>query len=122
MDARGYITVTARLKDMIIRGGENIYPAEVEACILERPDVMDVAVLGVADEKWGETVAAVIQIRPDQTPPTVEELRAHCRKHMAPQKTPEHWFLCDTFPLTGSGKVQKFRLRQMVKEQKLTKL
>ena len=112
MDQRGYVRITGRLKDMIIRGGENIYPAEVEARLLEHPAVSDVAVFGLSDPTWGEVVAAAIRLHADALLPAASELRDHCRAALAPQKAPEAWFLCEAFPLTGSGKIQKFRLRE----------
>jgi len=96
---------------MIIRGGENIYPAEIEKQLFAHPGVADVAVFGVPDAYWGEIVAAAIRAADPSAPPSVAELHAHCRSFLAPHKTPTKWFICAEFPLTGSGKVQKFRLR-----------
>ena len=110
MDARGYCTVEGRLKDMIIRGGENIYPRELEDLLFNHPDVGEVAVVGLPDEKWGEVVAAFMRPAPGHTLDK-DELFAYMREHLAPHKTPKHWFSVDTFPLTGSGKIQKFKLR-----------
>ncbi len=110
MDARGYVRVTARVKEMIIRGGENLFPAEIENVLLEHPDVAEVAVIGAPDERWGEIVICFLRLAPgaelDQT-----SLRAHCRTHLAPQKTPARWITVESWPLTGSGKIQKFVLR-----------
>lgn len=114
MDDRGYVRVTGRLKDMIIRGGENVYPAELEARILEHPGVMNTSVFGAPDDKWGEVVCAALQLRPGVAAPSSDELRAHCRETLAPHKVPTRWLLCKDFPMTGSGKVQKFRLREML--------
>ncbi|MGY3477143.1 AMP-binding protein [Bradyrhizobium ottawaense] len=111
IDEGGYIRVTGRLKDMIIRGGENIYPVEIEACLLRHPEVADVAVFGAPDEKWGEVVAAAVRLSSSASG-CAERLTAHCRDAMAPHKTPILWFACSEFPLTASGKVQKFRLRE----------
>ena len=113
MDSRGYVRVTGRLKDMIIRGGENIYPAELEACLMEHPAIAMAVVFGKPDPKWGETICAAVKFRDGTGYPGFEELRDHCRTKMAPHKTPVHWFTCDGFPMTGSGKVQKFRLREL---------
>ena len=107
MDARGYVRVTGRVKEMIIRGGENLFPAEIENVLLEHPDVAEVAVVGLPDPKWGEIVACFVR---GETGVDVVALRAHCRAHMAPQKTPSVWISVDAFPLTGSGKIQKFKL------------
>jgi len=122
MDERGYLKVTGRLKDMIIRGGENIYPAELEARLLEHPRVANVSVFGAPDAHWGEVVCAAIQFREEQDRPTGEELKAHCRQALAPGKVPTRWFSCDAFPMTGSGKIQKFRLQEFLKDGQLTEL
>jgi fatty-acyl-CoA synthase/long-chain acyl-CoA synthetase len=115
MDPQGYISVTGRLKDMIIRGGENIYPAEVEACLMRHPAVAEVVVFGAPDQKWGEIVAAAVRLSKGANANT-EILIAHCRETIAPHKAPTLWLLCDDFPLTASGKVQKFRLRDALLE------
>jgi fatty-acyl-CoA synthase/long-chain acyl-CoA synthetase len=122
MDERGYCKVTGRLKDMIIRGGENIYPVQVETVLMKHEAVADAAVFGVPDAHWGEQVAAAIRFRQGAAPCTAEQLKQHCRQHIAPHKAPEHWFVCDAFPLTGSGKVQKFRLKNWINEGDLCKL
>ncbi|MDP6690924.1 MAG: AMP-binding protein [Alphaproteobacteria bacterium] len=110
MDARGYVRVTGRVKEMIIRGGENLFPAEIENVLAEHDSVAEVAVVGLPDDKWGEIVAGFV--RPEagcEVDPTA--LRSHCREHLAAQKTPTVWFSVSEFPLTGSGKIQKFALR-----------
>jgi fatty-acyl-CoA synthase len=112
MDDRGYCSIEGRLKDMIIRGGENIYPRELEELLFAHPKVGDVAVVGIPDEKWGEEVVAFIRPAPGERIDK-EELFAYTREHLAPHKTPRHWFVLDAFPLTGSGKVQKFKLRDL---------
>jgi fatty-acyl-CoA synthase len=111
MDDRGYCTVEGRLKDMIIRGGENIYPRELEDLLFAHPNVGEVAVVGLPDEKWGETVAAFVRPAPGCAIDK-DELFSYMRDHLAPHKTPKHWFAVDAFPLTGSGKIQKFKLRE----------
>ncbi len=110
MDERGYCRIGGRLKDMIIRGGENIYPREIEQVLFEHDDVTDVAVLGVPDPVWGEQVAAFIRPAPGRRPDP-GALFAYCRERLAPHKTPRHWRVVDTFPLTPSGKVKKYVLR-----------
>lgn len=110
MDERGYTTIDGRLKDMIIRGGENIYPRELEEALFQHPDVGEVAVVGLPDDHLGEVVAAFIRAAPGATPDR-DDLFAYLRERLSPQKTPRHWFLVDEFPLTGSGKIQKFVLR-----------
>ena len=110
MDERGYCTVEGRLKDMIIRGGENVYPRELEDILFSHESVSEVAVVGLPDEKWGETVAAFVKPAPGHS---VDKnvLFHHMREHLAPHKTPKHWFVVEEFPMTGSGKIQKFKLR-----------
>jgi acyl-CoA synthetase (AMP-forming)/AMP-acid ligase II len=112
MDERGYCTIAGRLKDMIIRGGENIYPREIEQVLFAHPAVADAAVVGVPDPKWGEQVAAFVRPALGQTPDP-GELSAYCREHLAAHKTPRYWTVLDEFPLTPSGKVQKFLLREL---------
>jgi len=110
MDSRGFVKVTGRVKEMIIRGGENLFPAEIENILLEHPDVAEVAVVGVPDPRMGEAVAAFVRMAAGASlDPT--GLIAHCRANIAAHKTPTHWIEVAEFPLTGSGKVQKFVLR-----------
>ncbi len=110
MDAQGFITITGRVKEMIIRGGENLFPVEIENALLEHPAVAQVAVVGLPDEKWGEIVAAFI--RPAEGAELDQQaLKAHCRELLAAQKTPNVWVPVSEYPMTGSGKVQKFQLR-----------
>jgi fatty-acyl-CoA synthase len=110
MDARGFVKITGRVKEMIIRGGENLFPAEIENILLEHPDVAEVAVVGVPDERMGEAVAAFVRVAPGgNLDPSA--LIAHCRANIAAQKTPTHWIEVSEWPLTGSGKIQKFALR-----------
>ena len=111
MDERGYCTVEGRLKDMIIRGGENIYPRELEELLFRHPAVGEVAVVGLPDERYGEVVAAFVRPVPGGVVDK-DELIAYLRGEVAPHKIPRHWFAVDAFPLTGSGKNQKFRLRE----------
>ena len=110
MDARGYCRIAGRLKDMVIRGGENLFPAEIEAVLLEHPAVAEAAVIGVADALMGEELAAFVRLREARPDPAA--LRAHVRGRLAAPKAPRYWVFLDAFPLTGSGKVQKFVLRQ----------
>ncbi|TCM68773.1 fatty-acyl-CoA synthase/long-chain acyl-CoA synthetase [Acinetobacter calcoaceticus] len=116
MDARGYCKVTGRLKDMIIRGGENIYPAEIEGIIMKHAAVADVAVFGLPDEQWGEVVAVALRLHAGSDVPSAQSLKAHCRESIAAHKSPQAWYVCESFPLTGSGKVQKFRLKELALE------
>lgn len=110
MDERGYTKIEGRLKDMIIRGGENIYPREVEELLFRHDSVAEVAVVGLPDEKFGEIVGAFLRPAPGQAI-NRDELHAYLRQHLSPQKTPTKWCIIDEFPLTGSGKIQKFVLR-----------
>ncbi len=112
MDARGYVKITGRVKEMIIRGGENLFPAEIEAALLEHPAIAEVAVAGVPDEKWGEIVACFMRAADGTERPDESELRAFIRERLSPQKTPAHWVWMTEFPLTGSGKIQKFQLAE----------
>jgi fatty-acyl-CoA synthase len=122
LDERGYLTVTGRLKDMIIRGGENIYATEIEQVLFTHAGVRDVTVLGLPDPVWGEVVAAVVvPADPGHVPP-VGELHALCRANLAPHKTPTRWFTAAELPLTGSGKIQKFRLREQIGQAALREL
>ena len=110
MDAKGYVRVTGRVKEMIIRGGENLFPAEIENILLEHPDVAEVAVVGIPHHHWGEVVACFVRL---STNVTLDRgaLIAHCRVHLSAQKTPAHWIEIKDWPLTASGKIQKFVLR-----------
>lgn len=112
MDERGYCRVQGRLKDMIIRGGENVYPREIEELLFRHPQVAEVAVVGLPDPKWGENVAAFIRDADPINPASDTELREYCREHLSAQKTPKIWVRVAEFPLTGSGKIQKFVLRE----------
>jgi acyl-CoA synthetase (AMP-forming)/AMP-acid ligase II len=111
MDERGYCRVEGRVKEMIIRGGENIYPREIEMVLLEHAGVAEAAVVGVPDERWGEQVAAFIRPAAGSAPGEAE-LDAFCRQRLAPFKVPRFWLMVDAFPMTASGKVQKFALRE----------
>lgn len=122
MDERGYLRITGRLKDMIIRGGENIYPVEIEEALFTHPQVSGVAVLGLPDATWGETVAAVVVPSGPGAPPTSADLHRHCRAQLAPHKTPVRWFRAEELPLTGSGKIQKFRVREQIDTAELPEL
>lgn len=111
MDGRGYLRITGRVKEMIIRGGENLFPAEIENAMLEHDAIAEVAVVGVPDEKWGEQIACFMRPCGGARPGAVE-LKAFIRERLSPQKTPQYWIYVDEWPLTGSGKVQKFRLAE----------
>ena len=112
MDMEGYVTIVGRSKDMIIRGGENVYPREVEEFLYGHPQIQDVQVIGVPDEKYGEEVMAWVILKPGQTT-TADELTDYCRGKIAHYKVPRYWRMTNQFPMTVSGKVQKYKLREM---------
>jgi len=114
MDDRGYLTITGRLKDMIIRGGENIYPREIEDVLGAHPGVAAVAVIGVPDDTWGEQVGAVIVPAGPGPAPSAEELRAYCRERLARFKAPSLWYFVADLPNTATGKIQKYVLRDRI--------
>jgi acyl-CoA synthetase (AMP-forming)/AMP-acid ligase II len=111
MDSQGYCRIVGRIKDMIIRGGENIYPREIEEVLFAHPSIGDVAVVGIPDEKWGEQVVAFIRRAP-ATQVDEAELHDYIREQLAPHKTPRQWVFVDELPVTTSGKIQKFLLRE----------
>jgi fatty-acyl-CoA synthase len=116
LDADGYCNIVGRIKDMVIRGGENVYPREVEEFLYRHPKIQDVQVFGVPDAKYGEEIAAWIKIRSGETL-TAEEIREFCRDQIAHYKVPRHIRFVDEFPLTVTGKVQKFLMRQHMAEE-----
>ena len=111
MDADGFVNVVGRSKDMVIRGGENVYPRELEEFLYGHPAVADVQVVGVPDRRYGEEICAFVKLRAGATA-TAEDLRAHCRERIAHYKVPRHVLFVDEFPMTVTGKVQKFLLRE----------
>jgi len=114
-DGNGNYRITGRIKDIIIRGGENISPKEVEDYLYRMPGVKDVQVVGVASQRYGEDVGAFI-IQKESHQLTTEDVRDFCKAHIAKYKIPRYIFFVDAFPMTGSGKIQKFRLREMALE------
>jgi fatty-acyl-CoA synthase len=114
MDDRGFLRFKGRLKDLIIRGGENIYPVEVESLLLDHPQVLGVQVVGVPSPYWGEEVGAIVIPRAGAAPPTALELYTYCRERMTSFKVPRLWAFVDEFPMTATGKLQKFRLRNRI--------
>lgn len=113
MDEDGYCQITGRLKDMIIRGGENVYPREIEEFFYTNPKIADVQVIGVPDAKFGEEVMAWIMLKPGETA-TEEEMKEFCRGKIAYYKIPRQIKFVTEFPMTVTGKIQKFRMREMV--------
>ncbi|WP_416908459.1 MAG: AMP-binding protein [Polymorphobacter sp.] len=113
MDARGYVRITGRIKDMIIRGGENIYPREIEEFLLTHPAISDAQVFGVADARHGEAVCAWVIPRPGSAL-TPDDVRAHCQGRIAHYKVPRHVRIVDAFVMTVTGKAQKFEMRKIM--------
>ncbi|MGV9614875.1 AMP-binding protein [Nocardia xishanensis] len=116
MDADGYVAVTGRIKDMVIRGGENIYPREIEEFLYTHPDILDAQVIGVPDEKYGEELMAWIRMREGATPLDAGALRAFCTGKLAHFKIPRYVHIVDEFPMTVTGKIRKAEMREMAKE------
>lgn len=113
MDAQGYVRITGRIKDMIIRGGENIYPREIEEFLLTHPAVQDAQVFGVADEKFGEEVCAWIIARSGESL-SADDILAHCKGRIAHYKVPRHVRIVEAFAMTVTGKAQKFEMRKVM--------
>lgn len=114
MDAEGYVSITGRIKDLIIRGGENIHPLEIESCLLGHDGVRDASVVGIKDEKYGEVVAAFVRKsqNEDGAKLDIESVRNYVRDHLSHHLVPKYVFFTDEYPTTASGKVQKFKLRE----------
>jgi fatty-acyl-CoA synthase len=112
MDADGYLNIVGRIKDMVIRGGENVYPREVEEFLYTHPDIVDAQVIGVPDEKYGEELMAWVRLRKGAEPLTVEALRAFCAGRLAHYKVPRYLRVVDDFPMTVTGKVRKVEMRE----------
>jgi fatty-acyl-CoA synthase len=111
MDERGYIAVVGRIKDMIIRGGENIYPREIEDALFEHEALAGAAVVGLPDDYYGEIAGAFIQVKEGQQV-TADELIAYLRPRLSGYKLPARWYFVDRYPQTLSGKIQKFQIRE----------
>jgi fatty-acyl-CoA synthase len=108
----GYVNISGRIKDMIIRGGENVYPREIEEFLYAHPKISDVQVIGVPDPKYGEEVCAWIRLREGEHA-TEEELREYCRGQIASYKIPRYVRFTTDFPTTVTGKIQKFKMREI---------
>ena len=119
-DSQGYLAIRGRLKDLIIRGGMNIYPREIEDVLIEHEAVFQVAVIGLPDEKWGEIVVAIVQPSHGMTELPLVDLHQYCRLKLSPHKAPAFWAMTQDFPLTPSGKIQKFVLQEWIQENHLT--
>lgn len=107
----GYVEITGRMKDMIIRGGENIYPREIEEFLYQHPDVLDVQVVGVPDAKYGEEVMSWIILKENKTT-TINDIRSFCEGNISRHKVPKYIQFIDEYPMTASGKIQKFKLKE----------
>jgi len=116
MDNEGYVNIVGRIKDMIIRGGENVYPREIEEYLYSHPDVSDVQVIGVPSARYGEEVMAWVRVR-EGASLTTDDLDAYCRGKIATFKIPRYWKLVDGFPMTVTGKIQKFKMREQAIEE-----
>jgi fatty-acyl-CoA synthase len=112
MDAGGYLNIVGRIKDLVIRGGENVYPREVEEFLYGHPGIADVQVIGVPDAKYGEELMAWIVMRPGSAPLTAEAVRAYCAGRLTHYKIPRYVHIVDGFPMTVTGKVRKVEMRE----------
>jgi len=119
MDSRGFLRVTGRVKDMIIRGGMNLYPAEIESALTDHPAIEAAAVIGVPDPTWGEQIGAVLTVRAGHQRPGVDELTGFLRDQIAPHKAPVFWSFVEALPMTPTGKIQKFVLRDRLDDGEL---
>jgi fatty-acyl-CoA synthase len=111
MDEEGYINIVGRIKDLVIRGGENVYPREIEEFLYTHPKVSDVQVIGVPDPKYGEEIMAWIKLKPGEQV-TEDELKAFCNGQIAHYKIPRYIKFVDAFPMTVTGKIMKFQMRE----------
>ena len=116
MDEQGYVRIVGRSKDMIIRGGENVYPREIEEFLYGHPKIRDVQVIGVPDPKFGEEVMAWVILKEGQVA-LENELRDFCKEKIAHFKVPRYWRFTDSFPMTVSGKIQKYKMREIAKQE-----
>jgi fatty-acyl-CoA synthase len=112
MDTEGYLNITGRIKDVVLRGGENIYPREIEEFLMRHPDILDVQVIGVPDARYGEEVAAWIRMKPNATPLDVDAVREYSTGKLAHYKIPRYVLLVDEFPMTITGKIRKVEMRE----------
>jgi fatty-acyl-CoA synthase len=112
IDPQGYVSIVGRIKDMVIRGGENVYPREVEEFLYTHPDILDAQVIGVPDERWGEELMAWVRLRPGAPDFTAESMRAFCAGQLAHYKIPRYVHVVEDFPMTVTGKVRKIQMRE----------
>ncbi|MEV0702462.1 AMP-binding protein [Saccharopolyspora sp. NPDC050389] len=116
MDDDGYVSITGRIKDMVIRGGENVYPREIEEFLYTHPDILDAQVIGVPDAKYGEELMAWVRLREGAAPLTAEALREFCTGKLAHYKVPRYVHVVDEFPMTVTGKIRKIDMRETAKK------
>ena len=116
LEDEGYCNIVGRIKDMVIRGGENIYPREIEEFLYRHPKVQDVQVIGVPDAKYGEELCAWVRLKSDQSA-TPEEIRDFCKGQIAHYKIPRYVKFVDAFPMTVTGKIQKYLMREQMKKE-----
>jgi len=112
MDDEGYVNIVGRIKDMIIRGGENVYPREIEEFLYTHPDIVDVQVIGVPDAKYGEEIMAWVKLREGAEAMDAAALKSFCDGKIAHYKVPRYVHVADEFPMTVTGKIQKYLMRQ----------
>ncbi|MET4080046.1 acyl-CoA synthetase (AMP-forming)/AMP-acid ligase II [Janibacter sp. UYMM211] len=112
MDDEGFVRITGRIKDVVIRGGENIYPREIEEFLYTHPDVLDAQVIGVPDDRYGEELMAWVRLREGAEPMTAQSLRDFCTGRLAHYKIPRFVHVVDDFPMTVTGKVRKVEMRE----------
>jgi fatty-acyl-CoA synthase len=116
MDDEGYVNIVGRIKDMIIRGGENVYPREIEEFLYTHPDIADVQVIGVPDERYGEEIMAWVSLK-EGSQATEDDIREFCRERIAHFKIPRYIKFVDEFPMTITGKIQKYKMREAAVEE-----
>ncbi|MDT4963357.1 MAG: fatty-acyl-CoA synthase, partial [Pseudonocardiales bacterium] len=112
MDDEGYLNIVGRIKDMVIRGGENVYPREIEEFLYTHPDVVDAQVIGVPDERYGEELMAWVRLREGSEPLTADGLRGFCHGKLAHYKVPRYVHVVEDFPMTVTGKIRKVQMRE----------
>ncbi|MEJ7702486.1 MAG: hypothetical protein WKF47_01850 [Geodermatophilaceae bacterium] len=113
MDDEGYLNIVGRIKDLVIRGGENVYPREVEEFLYTHPDIVDAQVIGVPDERYGEELMAWVKLRDGADEMTIEGLREFCSGKLAHYKVPRYLKLVADFPMTVTGKIRKVEMREV---------
>ena len=117
LDEDGYLRIVDRIKDMIIRGGENVYPREIEEFLYQHPDIVDVQVIGVPDEKYGEELCAWVKVKAGAEPLDADAVRAFCQGRLSHYKIPRYVLVVEEFPMTVTGKIRKVQMREETTEQ-----